>query len=278
MRKITLLLLTIMGSLSLRAQYASERHYRWSTVAPMRECDPLGNPINAGDIILAPRGAKFTILYPKSADSLIIEFWKWKTDTASFFSFNVNREQYNNLNSSQLRGGNFGEARKFFIVSKTMVDSNATQVYSTRWKESVFTIGVVTMPVKMRLRNFDFQGNFSIGTTAGVKKRISKYSNNFINLLGGVSLSTVNLDSSSTQGRVPTQPINNVAALSPSLGIVFQFGNAQAGVFMGVDLLSKSNRTKYGWIYHGKPWISVGFGFSIFTMDGTAGSGNKTEQ
>src|SRR3954447_14976808 len=102
-----------------------------------------------------------------------------------------------------------------------------------------------------------------LGSTAGVKIRSSKYSSNYINLLLGTSISTISLDSFSTRGKLTGQPLTNIAVFSPSVGAVFEFGKAQAGLFYGWDILNKSTQAQYGWIYNKKPWLSIGFGFSI---------------
>ena len=152
-------------------------------------------------------------------------------------------------------------------MSRNDFDSGCIKYYNTWFYSASFTLGLITMPLKLRLgSNFDFQGSFSLGTTAGIKMRISHYGPNYINVLFGASISSVSLDSFSTNGKVPGQPLTNIAAFSPSFGTVFEFGKAQAGIFYGWDFIGKSTQSKYEWIYNGKPWISIGFGFSILNI------------
>lgn len=168
---------------------------------------------------------------------------------------------------------------RFFKIQRYDLDSNCVKVYNKGWRSLAFTIGLVTMPLKLRLgKNFDFQGNLSLGSTAGIKMRLSGYRANYINLLLGTSLSTVSLDSFSTRGKITGQPLTNMAVFSPSLGAVFEFGKAQAGVFYGWDVLNKSNQVKYDWIYQKKPWVSIGFGFSIFNVDGGSNKASPQTQ
>ncbi|MEO5684679.1 MAG: hypothetical protein ABIQ88_18705 [Chitinophagaceae bacterium] len=168
---------------------------------------------------------------------------------------------------------------KYFMIQQYDLDSNCVKVYNAGFRSSVFTIGLVTMPLKLRLgSNFDFQGNLSLGTTAGVKIRLSRFSANYVNVLLGTAISTISLDSFNTRGKVAGQPISNMAVFSPSLGVVFEFGRAQAGLFYGWDILNKSTQTKYEWIYNRKPWLSIGFGFSIFNVDGSAKSAEPKNQ
>ena len=166
-------------------------------------------------------------------------------------------------------GKSYAKIDKFFLVHRFDLDSNCIKIHQTGLRSAVFTIGLVTMPVKLRLSpGFEFQGNLSLGSTAGVKIRISHVNDNFVNLLIGTSISTVTLDSFNTKGKLNAQPLNNIAAFSPSLGLVFEFGKAQAGLFYGWDFLNKSTQIKYDWVYNKKPWISIGFGFSILNIDG----------
>jgi len=46
-----------------------------------------------------------------------------------------------------------------------------------------------------------------------------------------------------------------------------EYQNIQAGVFVGWDHIGRINQNTYGWIYQSKPWISVGFGYAIFTKE-----------
>jgi hypothetical protein len=188
----------------------------------------------------------------------------------NFYSKKVSASSYDSLTANytpHVSSDTTIKVSRYFKIMKTDLDSNCRMIFQTGRKSITFTVGLVTMPLKLRLgNNFDFQGNLSLGTTAGAKMRISKYNPNYIDFLLGLSISTVSLDSFSTNGKVAGQPLTNIAAFSPSLGVVFEFGKSQFGVFYGWDLLSTSTQSKYNWIYNGKPWISVGFGFSIFSV------------
>ena len=129
----------------------------------------------------------------------------------------------------------------FFLIQRYDLDSNCIKVYNKGIRSAAFTVGLVTMPVKLRLgSNFDFQGNLSLGSTAGIKVRLSRFTSNYLNLLFGTSISTISLDSFSTGGKLTGQPLTNIAVFSPSPGRVFEFGKAPAGVFYGWDILNKS--------------------------------------
>jgi hypothetical protein len=237
-------------------------------------CDVIGNRLeNNGFFSVPPYNARFALVKTKN-DSVVVRFLTWSRSDSLRKTFNDTLIHYNGIrgNDSTVK------INRYFLIAKSDLDSNCIKVFATGIKSGVFTLGFVTMPMKLRLgENFDFQGNLSLGTTAGIKFRISKYNPNYLNLLVGASISTVSLDSFSTKGKVTGQPLTNIAVFSPSIGMVFEFGKAQAGIFYGWDLLNKSTQSKYEWIYDRKPWISVGFGFSIFSVDSKSSNQNQTQ-
>jgi len=259
-----------------------------------------------------PLGAKFQLVRPLNAagDTLIIRYLLWtsKKDSAlrKYYNDPLIRSgwdtikpgdpsaRWSNNDTGRITSARWGKEDtgkvstageygdkidKYFLISRYDLDSNCIKVYNSGWRSAALPIGLVTMPLKLRLgSNFDFQGNLSLGTTAGVKIRMSKYSPNYINFLFGASISTISLDSFNTKGKAIGQPITNMAVFSPSFGAVFEFGKAQAGIFYGWDILNKSTQSKYEWIYNKKPWLSIGFGFSIFNVDAKSNSAESQTQ
>lgn len=279
MRKLICLLLFVFTYNQLFAQEADKtRIYEIRSNIPVYACNVIGKRLHpsADSFDVPPYQSKFALVRNYQNDSVVIRFLDWvKVDSIK----NPQKARvYEKLNQDFTQTtvsipdasdtSHTKTTNRYFLISRQDLDSNCIKVYKTGLRKStVFTIGLVTMPMKIRLSNFDFQGNLSLGTTAGAKIRISKYNPNYINLLFGASLSTVTLDSFSTHGKVAGQPITNIAVFSPSLGAVLEFGKAQAGIFYGWDFLNKSNQEKYGWVYNKKPWISIGFGFTIFSID-----------
>ncbi len=279
-------------------------------------CDITGKRVDPIDrFYTPPMGAKFMLVRPLNAgnDTFIIRYliWNKKKDSVLRRYYNDasldtgwEKEQWQNNtglkeetikrnrnselwpDTTHVTGSmpptgkeNYLKTDKYFLMQKYDLDSNCVKVYNSGLRSTVFTIGLVTMPLKLRLgKNFDFQGNLSLGTTAGVKVRLSKYNSNYINFLLGASISTISLDSFSTRGKVPSQPINDIAVFSPSLGVVFEFGKAQGGIFYGMDFLNKSTQSRFAWIYNKKSWISIGFGFSIFNVDSKSNNSASQNQ
>jgi hypothetical protein len=46
---------------------------------------------------------------------------------------------------------------------------------------------------------------------------------------------------------------------------IYKYQKVQAGIFIGWDRIGKLNQREFKWQYQGKSWISVGFGFAIFS-------------
>ena len=249
------------------------RTYEIRSNIPVWPCGILGERLNNGDFCdnycIPPFRSRFALVRYVDSDRIVIRFLDWKKESRA-----ANYYQFNKIKTANRMNGSNSpvEAQRYFLIREADLDSNCVPVYARGLKASAFTVGLVTMPLKLRLgTNFDFQGSFSLGSTAGIKIPISEFNRNYVNFLFGASISTVTLDSFSTGGRVSGQPLNNIATFSPSVGMVFEFGRAQAGIFYGWDLLSKSMQSKYQWIHNKRPWISVGFGFTIFNVNSEGG-------
>jgi hypothetical protein len=290
-KKIILLIVLVYSCQYSIAQNNTEtsRIYETTSNIAAYPCNVLGdNDTTASKLkkfSIAPYRARFavirTVTDSNHSNWAVIRFLDW-TDSVrdstsrshahefNFYSKKVSASIYDSLTANytpHISSDTTIKVSRYFKIMKSDLDSNCRMIFQTGIKSGTFTVGLVTMPLKLRLgSNFDFQGNFSLGTTAGARMRISKYNSNYIDLLLGLSISTVSLDSFSTNGKISGQPLTNIATFSPSLGVVLEFGKSQFGVFYGWDLLSKSTQSKYNWIYNGKPWISVGFGFSIFSV------------
>jgi hypothetical protein len=270
------LFLSIAISIIVINTYAQEmdntRIYETRSNIPVFACDLLGQKFyDNNSFSVPPFRSKFALVKYIGNDSVLVRFLSWSKQSPLYIKFNK-AEKYDAISSAQVRSvkrdATDTEVEKYFLMTRSDLDSNCIKVFNDGYKSLVFTFGLVTMPMKIRLgKNFDFQGNLSLGTTAGAKMRLSKYNPNYINFLFGASISAISLDSFSTKGKVSGQPITNMAVFSPSLGLVFEFGKAQAGIFYGWDILNKSNQSMYGWIHNKKPWLSVGFGVSIFNVN-----------
>jgi hypothetical protein len=282
MIRYLLVLLTCISINSIAQETESTRIYEIRSNIPAYACDVTGQVLDmSGRFQVPPYRSKFALVRNAADGRVVIRFLSWRRGSFLWQQYNrpVPISEVNNPLVRPSRGAETDSVARYFLISRGDLDSNCIKTYARLLDNVHFTLGLVTMPLKLRLgSDFSFHGNLSLGTTAGAKMRISKYNPNYVNFLFGASIGTVDLDSFNTRGKVTGQPLTNMAVFSPSLGIVFEFGKAQAGVFYGWDFLAKSNQVKYGWIYHKKPWISVGFGFSIFNIDSKTSTSKEGDQ
>jgi hypothetical protein len=220
-------------------------HYKTIVEVGIYPCDINGN--NKLDTLYeAPVGAIFTVI-GNTSGNVVIRFWDWKNDSDKVKKFNFTDET---------------EAKRaYFLMSTADFQAKTKRRYSMK---PSFTIGTAAVPFKLRGNPFQFSTDVTLGTVAGVKLRMNPYTDeNFYSFLAGFGLTNVNLDSSSTSGMVNQGSIvQNTASFTLSLGSVVEFSNIQVGVFVGWDFINNNDRIQ--WSYHGKPWVSIGLGYSLF--------------
>ncbi len=160
---------------------------------------------------------------------------------------------------------------RYFSVSKSAIDFRT--IPFTKSGGLFFTAGTVILPVKLRdnarkgLNNFEFSKDITLGPFVGLQMRTSKYKPHFINLGLTVGISSVRL--TSINSRIE-KPVEDVAAFSTALGLVFEINNVQMGCFWGYDFINNNKDigdSKIGvdWAYQGKSWFSIGFGYSLIS-------------
>lgn len=249
--------LFMMSSPSAYSQSGDTNDYLFTLESPIYVCDLLGNKLS-DSVYVSPKFSKFTKIRKAGSDNYVISFWSYeKRDSVKYNRFNIDVEN--------------PDEKRFFLLSVEDFNNNAVPYYHQR---TTFTAGTVIIPVKIRFNQFDFSKDITLGTSVGARRRLSPYSNSFANLLLGFGVSSVTVDSLSTGGTV-MQPTDR-SALTPSLGFVLEFNSVQVGIFSGIDYISDNEATN--WRYQGKPWLSIGFGYSIISRQsvGTQ-SGNQNQ-
>ncbi|MGL4596360.1 MAG: hypothetical protein ACRCYO_02455, partial [Bacteroidia bacterium] len=68
----------------------------------------------------------------------------------------------------------------------------------------------------------------------------------------------------------------DVSGYTFSGGLMYEFHGGQIGLFSGIDLLGR-NKDRYQWEYQGIPWLSLGIGVNIFSINLTDGTGSQTQ-
>lgn len=240
---------SMIAQMDLSPEDATVRSFSYDllTELAMYECDISGN-VHKKELVYSPPRTTVTLLSEKGTDSLIIRLWKWEGNQYMQDRFNYTDSKKTDI--------------KYFLVSKREFQQKAVKRYQTG--NTSFTIGTVIVPVKMRMRQFNFAKDYTLTPMVGAKVRISKYNPYFVNVVGGLGLTSVTLDSSSTEGFV--RQASDRPAITPSLGMVLEFSDVQVGLFSGWDFISKQERKAWG--YQGKTWLSLGLGYSIFSRQG----------
>ncbi|SMB93778.1 hypothetical protein SAMN00120144_2693 [Hymenobacter roseosalivarius DSM 11622] len=77
--------------------------------------------------------------------------------------------------------------------------------------------------------------------------------------MGVYGLANANVDSATTQGF--ERKSRDLAAITKAIGLVLEFDNVQARLFIGDDKVS--GETGNRWIYNGKRWFAVGIGYQF---------------
>ena len=185
----------------------------------------------------------------------------------NFFKYNFSGDAtaYANLTDDEANSRSYGDKQVYFNVKKDLIKKHAREVKKIGGS---LAVGVINFPFKFRPQKneVDFSGAFNFGAGLGwtlPHKSWRKTSHSFIT---GYSISNVVLDAESVnQNEDKLNSTNNFTAFSFSIGYLIQYDKVQAGLFLGWDRINKINQKEFGWIYQGKPWMSIGFGLAIFS-------------
>lgn len=254
--RITITLITI-GLLVLIDQISSQTtltnsagnirtfQYELLVEAPIFECDILGRQLDT-TVYVGPKGAVFEKIGTKG-NNLVIRFMHWKKEA--------------HLNKKFINKDSTQTVQKFFLLAVDEFNAKAVSKFS---KKPTFTMGASTLPLRIRTSPFDFSGTLSYGTNFGARFQLSNYQDIAMNIVSGLHITHITLDSLNTKGRLESSDNQTAAALSPAIGVVFEFSKAQVGTYLGWDFISGS--TKDNWVYQGKTWFSIGVGISLFNV------------
>jgi hypothetical protein len=135
-----------------------------------------------------------------------------------------------------------------------------------------FTVGIPTIPVKLRFGNggegdnaryFRFEGNLSLGLSGGWKYSFGDDNKYAVNTLVGFTVGSVAVDGETTKGKISSN--TSAASFSPHFGFVFDVQSFQFGLYTGIDYLY-GEPNKY-WVYRNQPWLGIGIGYSLFKTE-----------
>lgn len=260
MRRLFLLAAIALGSGTASAQedVSAGRTYELQLDIPIREVKVDGTDLNpAEQPISSPvPPSQFTVVRIVGSNA-VIRFWKYDQGSA----------EYAKYNHHSTRG------TRYFRVARDQL-SAASIPYHNRSLWPSVSAGAVLIPVKMRAAPFDFSKDLTLGPSIALRWRTTTRVDQFVSLVGSFGLTSVQLDSASTDGAV-RQPLD-VSAVTPALGMVYEVDNFQFGAFIGWDMISDYERLK--WRYQGDRWFSVGMGYSILSRSNTSQASSGQQQ
>jgi hypothetical protein len=224
-----------------------------------KRCDVLGNNV-AGTATTMEKGAQFTVERVPDATHLVIRFLKWKNDNTKNTTYFKN--------TAALVGGS---SDIFFLLSKAVFDASCSEFKKEQKWDIVF--GSLTTPFKFRRDPFLFTTNLNLGTSVSYQRRIS--SNWSFGFIGGLSLSSISIDSFSTKGFITN--VTERPAVTPSIHGMFGYKNINLTIGMGWDFINRPTAVEQRWLYHGKRWVGIGIGVNLFNA-GNNEQGTKAQK
>ncbi len=164
---------------------------------------------------------------------------------------------------------------QFYMSAKDFSD-NATMIYPA---STHFTWGFLTLPVKMRFDNpsyftkggeFNFEQNLNFGLTFGLKHQWVNRNDISTNYLFGLSVDNVPINGDKTGDGTPQAgQSTSTAAISTSLGTMFQYNKFQIGIFGGLDFAGAHAND---FPFQGRFWLGFAIGVSLFGESQTSAS------
>ncbi|WP_343635522.1 hypothetical protein [Fluviicola sp.] len=256
-----------------------------------RECNAVGEPI-PGDtnscILLmgfllrveAITGSNYVIHIAEFSHSKELNE-KFVRKTALYPTGEENKHG-KNANSSNLPEPTEHELKVYFLIPINQFNFLTDPQIPVQSRHT-FTAGIPTIPAKLRFGNggtgndpryFRFEGNISLGLSAGWKYSFGKGSTKYaMNLLTGFTVASVPVDSITTRGKVNSS--TTCASFSPHFGLVFDVDKVQFGLYTGLDFLY-GEPNKY-WVYRNQPWLGIGIGYSLFQVGGQSANTKNTK-
>lgn len=146
------------------------------------------------------------------------------------------------------------------------LEGKIADIYSLEWRHSTkLASGFMTVPFKLRPKqdsvNFNMTTDITLGAYIGVKKRVSRKTNNFIVIPATLGLSYINIGNSETSNVNTKDNSSVIPGWTWSSGIVFDLNGFNVGLVFGQDFASGVGDN---WLYNKKMWYSFSIGYSFF--------------
>jgi hypothetical protein len=218
------------------------------------------NVAAAKTAVLLERGYKYTLTSITSDNKYaIIELWRFERPKNRMLK--RDSKELPGITVFEKIGQQLNQYRYFRVL---LTDLNANSI---PFSGLTPIIGTLTLPVKLRFgygepgREFDFSKDVALAASFAIRKPINHGLNQqYTTFVLATGFSSIALDSL-------TAPVLgkrlDASGYTLALGYMYEFKTGQIGLFTGVDLLGR-NKERYGWVYQGLPWISIGIGINIF--------------
>jgi hypothetical protein len=222
--------------------------------------------------VVLERGYKYTLLSISDDRSYaIIELWRFEKEENRML-----RSQKKD-SAAIKRFSDFGQplndSRYFRIVLADLF------IKSESYNGRAPVIGLLTLPVKLRFgynrpnTDFDFSKDVSLAASFAVRKPLSHGLNqSYFTTVFATGFSSISLDSLTAPKAGKSI---DASSYTLAVGFMYEFKSGQIGLFTGVDLLGR-NKERYGWVYQGLPWFSLGIGVNLFSASNNS-PGTKTQ-
>lgn len=237
--------------------------YRFEASVPVDECTFAGD-LGAVSLVTVPTGSQFVLVgettVPAGAAGgvlagrpiVMIQFLPWPEGTDKWKTLNVNL-------SDPLK------AIRTFCADRAAFDRFATRTYDAGWSSWDLAAGVLLLPIKMRLggdgRPFDFSRDVTLGTVVGPRVRVGRTRDVHVAWLVGAGVTAITLTPENTNSKVTAA--TDRAAVTLTVGMMLEAERFQIGLMYGADRISNPNQSD--WRYQGKPWLSLGLGYTLLS-------------
>ncbi len=183
----------------------------------------------------------------------IIQFWTITDEPSSITNDNTK------INVAATSSNQF-----YCVKSADYKEPAVKKRYKTWLYNAKPNVGTLVVPIKFRPKQagvpFDFTTDFTLGSSFGYSFRMSHYQPNYLSIVGVFGVTSVGVDSVTTEGFVK-EPNTKLSAVTPGIGIITEISGFQIGAVIGWDIVGGT--TGQNWIYNSKPWYSFGIGYQF---------------
>lgn len=296
MKKLFFILLLFV-TIGINGQNSSQTMiglYRWNAVVFIQRSDFNGEALTdrGNSKTFSIIGQKFRVLQTINNDAFaviqILDYNKTKGSAKEIeknaklfyeYNFKGTANDYKALQNRDVDPGAYDDHQVYFTVPIVYITNEKIAIREDIVQGGL-AAGVINFPFKYRPQRdkSDFSGAFNFGAGIGYKFRHKSWRQFTYSVISGYSISNIVMDSSNAnknQGKLASS--NNYTAFSFSIGMLAEYQRVQAGIFLGWDKISRLNQREFDWQFQGKPWISVGFGFAIFSTQKEKGSKDQEQ-